>query len=191
MSATITVVTPANLDADDTALHDAIAAISKLFPATQYLVDYTVQVTDGVAAILTWDSSLGVQPTTSEIQSALADIKLSGYKSIQSGLIQAAYQNAAYNTPIAYMGTTFWTDSDSQFKVLGAAWGYGKAGAVPDGFAWWDATGTAVPMTLAQIEGLAQATLAEVEAAFVKRKSLLVAIAAATTIAAVQAVVWS
>jgi hypothetical protein len=184
------VMTPANLSADDTALHDAIAAISNLFPTSKYLIDYTIQVTDGVASILTWNASIGTQPTPDEIQAALTSIQLAGYKQIQTSNIQAAYENAAYNTPIPYMGTTFWTDSDSQFKLLGAAWGYGKASAVPDGFAWWDATGTAVPMTLAQLEGLAQATLAEVEAAFIKRKTLLASIAAATTVAEVQAVVW-
>lgn len=185
------IMNPAKMAAADTALHDAIAAIASLFPAAQYSIDYTVQVTDSVAAILTWNAAIGTQPTTDQIQSVLTGIKLSGYKQSQSNAIQAAYQNAAYNTPVAYMGTTFWTDSDSQFKVLGAAWGYGKAGSVPDGFAWWDATGNGVPMTLPQLEGLAQATLAAVEAAFLKRKTYLAAIAAATTVAAVQAVTWT
>jgi len=179
------------MTADDTALHDTIAAVSSLFPSAQYSTDYTVKVTDGAAAILTWNAAIGTQPTAAQIQSALDAIKLSAYKQTQSSAIQADYQNAAYNTPIAYMGTTFWTDSDSQFKVLGSAWGYGKVGAVPDGFAWWDATGNPVPMTLDQLEGLAQATLVEVEAAFVKRKTLLADIAAATTVAEVQAVAWS
>jgi len=171
--------------------HDMIAAIEVLYPKVQYSIDYTIQETAGLPALSQWDSSLGAQPTQEQIQTALDAVQLSGYKQLQSTVIQASYQNAAYNTPIPYMGSTFWTDSDSQFKVLGAAWGYGKAGAVPDGFAWWDATGAAVPMTLVQLEGLAQATLAEVEDAFIKRKTLLASITAATTVAEVQSVVWS
>lgn len=178
------------LTADDTVLHDTIAAVSSLFPAAQYTIDYTVQVTSGVASLLTWNATLGTQPTADEIQAALASVKFAAYKQIQASTIQVSYQNAAYNTPIPYMGTTFWTDSDSQFKLLGAAWGYGKAGAVPDGFAWWDATGAAVPMTLDQLEGLATATLDAVNTAFVKRKTLLAAVAAATTVTAVQAITW-
>lgn len=191
MSTTVTVMNPATMSADDTALHNTITAVSSLFPTARYSIDYTIQVTDGVASILTWNAAIGNQPTVDEIQSALASVQLAGYKQLQSNAIQASYQNAAYNTPIAYMGTTFWTDSDSQFKLLGAAWGYGKTGSVPDGFAWWDATGAGVPMTLTQLEGLAQATLAESEAAFVKRKTLLATITAATTVADVQSVVWT
>lgn len=188
---TYTIMTPATMTADDTALHDAIAGVASLFPAAQYSIDYTLQVTNGVATVATWNAAVGTQPNADEIQAALTSVKLAGYKQLQSNVIQAAYQNAAYNTPIAYMGTTFWTDSDSQFKLLGAAWGYGKTGSVPDGFAWWDATGAGVPMTLDQLEGLAQATLGAVNAAFVKRKTYLATITAATTVAEVQTVVWS
>jgi hypothetical protein len=171
--------------------NDMIAAIASLFPTAQYTVDFTIKVANNVATLLTWNNALGTQPTDAVMASALAAIQLNSYKGIQSATIESSYQNAALNTPIAYMGTTFWTDADSQFKLLAAAWGFDKLGAVPAGFAWWDSTGAAVPMTLAQLDGLALATLNAGNATFIKRKTYLATIAAATTVAAVQAVVWA
>ena len=171
--------------------NDMIAAVGALVPAAHYSIDFTIKVDNNVASLLTWNNTLGAQPTDDVLTSALAAIQLSGYKGIQSAAIETAYQTASTNTPIAYMGTTFFTDADSQFKLLGAAWGFDKAGGVPAGFAWWDSNGAAVPMTLAQLDGLALAVLNEVNTAFTKRKTYLAAIVTASTIADVQAVVWA
>lgn len=116
--------------------------------------------------------------------------QLAAAQQAQSSSIEAAYEHATREVPIAYMDTTFFTDDRSQFLLLGAAWGYTRAGAVPDGFTWWDSKGNAVAMTLEQLEGLAQAVLTMMQTAFTKRKQLLAAIGAATTVAEVQAVGW-
>lgn len=124
-----------------------------------------------------------------QVQKTAAQLLVAA-QTAQSAIIEAAYQNATSVQPMPYMGTTFFTDAESKFMQLGAAWGYTHAGAVPDGFTWWDSKGNAVPMTLVQLQGLATATLAMVNDNFGKRKNLLAQIAAATTVDLVTAVVW-
>jgi hypothetical protein len=88
------------------------------------------------------------------------------------------------------MATTFWTDQNSQSLLMGAMIGYSQLGSTPEGFLWWDSTNTGVPMTLAQLQGLYQAIMQRINTNFVKRKQLLAVVAAATTIDAVQVVMW-
>jgi hypothetical protein len=88
------------------------------------------------------------------------------------------------------MGSTFWTDQNSQSLLMGAVVGYGMSGGTPEGFLWWSATNTGVPMTLADLQGLYQSIMLRINANFVKRKDLLAAVSAATTVPDVQAVVW-
>ena len=71
-----------------------------------------------------------------------------------------------------------------------ATQGYQIAGATPDGFYWKASDNTQVPFTLADLQGLYQAILAQGWAAFQKRTTLKAQISAATTVAAVQAVNW-
>jgi hypothetical protein len=115
---------------------------------------------------------------------------LASAQTIQSATIESSYQDAIYNQPISYMDTTFWTDQNSQSMLMGAVVGFQMDGGVPAGFSWWDSTSTAIPMTLAQLQGLYQAILGRFNACFVKRKTLLAQIEAATTVAAVEAIVW-
>lgn len=123
-----------------------------------------------------------VPPTPAEL--------LSAAMTAQSNAIEAAYQNATFSTAIAYMSTTFWADQNSQNMLMGALLVFNSLGGVPSGFQWWDATNTGVAMTLAQLQGLAQAILARVNTNFARRKALLAEIAAAASVAAVQAIVW-
>lgn len=115
---------------------------------------------------------------------------LAAAKTAQNNAIEAAYQNATFATAIPYKGATFWTDSDSQSKIMGLMVVYGKAAALPDGFLFWDATNHGVPMTYADMEGLAMAIAKRENTNFVRRKTLLAQIQTATTVAEVQAVVW-
>ena len=69
----------------------------------------------------------------------------------QKAVIADAFKNATYNVPISYMGTTFFTDQNSQTMLSGALTVLNPIGSTPAGFSWWDATDTAVPMTLAQL----------------------------------------
>lgn len=103
----------------------------------------------------------------------------------QLALLATAYA-AAIQQPVAYLDTLFQADEASQIvltKVL-------VVGAVPDGFFWLDANNQPVPMTFAQLQGLAAAMLAQGQAAFAKLQQLKSAVRAAATIDAVAAVVW-
>jgi hypothetical protein len=126
---------------------------------------------------------VAVVPTAAEL--------LAAAQTAQAAEIEASYQNATFQTPIDYMAATFWTDQNSQSLLMGAVVGYGMAGGTPDGFLWWSATNTGVPMTLADLQGLYQAIMVRINDNFVKRKALLASVTAATTVTEVQAVVWS
>jgi hypothetical protein len=90
--------------------------------------------------------------------------------------------NASNQNNIAYMGTTFQADYKSQdmiSKVL-------TAGAVPSDFYWLDSTNTKIPMTYAQLQGLALILLERNQVNFNNLQTQKVAINTATTVAQVQ-----
>ncbi|HQS59615.1 MAG TPA: DUF4376 domain-containing protein [Gallionellaceae bacterium] len=94
--------------------------------------------------------------------------------------------SAAIQLPVSYMGTTFQADESSQnvlTKVL-------VAGAVPAGFFWVDANNAQVPMTFAQLQGLAGAMLTQGQTAFAHLQAQKTAVKAAATETEVQAIVW-
>ncbi len=101
------------------------------------------------------------------------------------GTLYAAY-NAAIQLPVAYMATTFQADNASQDVLTKCL----VADSVPTGFYWLDANNAQVPMTFAQLQGLAGVMLAQGQAAFAKLQAKKTAVRDATTVAAVQAVVW-
>ena len=104
-------------------------------------------------------------------------------KTTQIATLEAAY-NAAIQLPVAYMATTFQADSASQDILTKCL----VAGSVPAGFYWLDATNVQVPMTFAQLQGLAGVMLIQRQAAFTKLQTKKTAVRGATTVAAVQAV---
>ncbi len=136
---------------------------------------------DGTVAYeYTWDGAQvqpPAAPTLAEAQAA------------QSALVDKAYA-AAIQQPVAYLGTTFQADTGSQTVLTQTVAGYTAAGAVPAGFWWLDANNNAVAMTLAQLQGLAAAMLAQGWTAFQHRVAQKKAIAAATSVATVQAITW-
>jgi hypothetical protein len=114
---------------------------------------------------------------------------LADAKAAQIAILTAAY-NTAIQQPVAYMSTTFQADADSQTKVISVLAAMTPAGATPAGFYWVDAANTHIPMTLAQVQGLAQAMMAQGWAAFQQLQTRKASVNAATTIDVVQAVVW-
>ena len=146
--------------------------------------DYTSPVPSLVAfpakpnAYYTWD-----WPTKTWILPANA---LAQAQADQVKTVTATY-SAAIQAPVSYMATTFQADAGSQAalnKVLTAA-----NGTVPAGFYWVDANNNQVQMTFAQLQGLASAMWAQGWTAFQELQTKKASIAAATTIAAVQAIV--
>jgi len=120
-------------------------------------------------------------------------VALNGLASVQQTQIQTlqtAYQ-AALQVPIAYMGTTFEADASSQIVVAHSITVYTVEGATPPGFYFVDTNNNQVPMTLAQLQGLGSAIAASYWTVFQKWTTLKAQVLAATTLAEVQAVVWS
>lgn len=78
----------------------------------------------------------------------------------------------------------------SQAVLLKAYTGYAIAGATPQGFFWKSEDNTQVEFTLADLGGLYLAMQEQGNAAFRQRETLKAAINAATTVAAVEAILW-
>jgi hypothetical protein len=95
-----------------------------------------------------------------------------------------SYQ-AAIQQNVAYSGTTFQADTASQQALTAAL----AAGAVPAGFAWLDANNVWVPMTYAQLQGLAGVMLAQGFTAFQRLQTRKTATRAALTVEEVDAVI--
>jgi hypothetical protein len=130
-------------------------------------------------------------------------ITLAQVQASQSAVIDAAYE-AAVQQPVSFttvggVTQTFQADPASQTLLVQSTQGYTIAGAVPAGFYWKAADNTAVTFTLADLQGLYSATLAQGWAAFQKRSALKQQIAAVTVgngtvaqaIVTVQAIVWN
>ncbi|CAN0620569.1 DUF4376 domain-containing protein [Burkholderia multivorans] len=112
----------------------------------------------------------------------------------QAATLSSAYQ-AAVQVDVSYTSAggvtkTFQASSNSQSTLLVATTGYNLAGETPAGFYWVAADNTQVPFTLVDLKGLYAVMLAQGNAAFNKLQSLKSEVRAATTVAAVQAVVW-
>lgn len=103
--------------------------------------------------------------------------------------LDAAY-DAAVQQPVAYMGTTFQADYASQEILTKTLTSLNPVGGVPQGFAWWDAENNAVPMTLAELNGLAMAMLTQGWAAFQHKQAKKATVRDAQTVEAANSVVW-
>ncbi len=158
------------------------------------------QLTFDPAVILrtTDNAFIPVAPGNSDYQAYLAwvaagntpaPIPLAQAKAQQLALLQTAY-DAARQVPVSYMSTTFQADDYSQTTLNKTLACLTPAGATPAGFYWVDANNVPVTMTLAQLQGLAQAMFATGWAAFQHLQALKGAVNAATTVAQVQAVTW-
>ncbi len=168
-----------------------VQVLQVLFPAMlQGANGYTIAVdSSGNASILLWNNALGVQPTVAQLTAELAALQLAQAKQAQLAILGAAYQ-AAMSAPISYMGTTFANDPAHQQVLSRAVQAFTLAGAVPSGFFVPDINNVKVSMTLAQLQGMVPVVSAAEWAATQTWVSVQEQVAAATTISAVQAVVW-
>ena len=107
----------------------------------------------------------------------------------QSALIEAAFHSAK-GADIAYMSTMFQGDRQSGDVLIESLLNLNAKGATPSGFAWWDSYNNAVPMNLAQLQGLADALWQRGLSYFVHKRTQKNAIMTATTVASVQSIIW-
>ena len=165
-----------------------INTITYLYPNAIVNDDFQLQ-DDGQGAYISfWNTDkLGAQPTITDLSNAEAEATLAITKAKQKFIIETAYQTAI-TAPVAYMATTFQADDASQDILVKVLLGMQVAGATPAGFAWMDANNVAVPMTLADLQGLYGAILTRGQVEFTKKIIAKQAVDAATTSAAVQAV---
>ena len=105
----------------------------------------------------------------------------------QLTLMDSSYASAV-TAPIAYMTTTFQADQASQDLIASVLTAAG--GALPEGFAWYDVNNAPVTMTFADLQGLAASILGRGQPLFIHKQTQKAAIRAATTVVAVQAIVW-
>lgn len=173
-------------------LNDIQTAISILFPTAHSGNDYTLTTdTSGNTTIHTWNNSLGAQPTDVQITTAVAANQLAAAKLAQVQALSVPF-NAAYSGNVTYMSATFPADDNTKLLLdFAQAIGIADGNSLPDSFAVLDINGSPVTMTYAQLNGLISAIGHQSLAAFAKFAGLKAQIAAATTIADVQAVVWS
>lgn len=148
--------------------------ITKMFNPALVWVECTVVI--GIAVGWTYAKSTFATP---------AAPPLAQVQAAQIAILTASY-NAEIQLPVSYMATTFQADSGSQDTLTKCL----VPGAVSADFGWWDVNNVKVPMTFTQLQGLAGAMLVQGQAAFVKLQTLKAQVRSATTIAAVQAVVW-
>lgn len=170
---------PPAIQVDAVAVFDAVANKWAVMPDLRGQTFYD-QVSGGPLVI----DALGAAPS-GYAAAKPAMILIAEAQSDQLAALTTAY-SAAIQMPVAYMSTTFQADESSQLVLTKAL----VAGSVPAGFFWMDEGNTQVPMTFAQLKGLAGAMLIQGQAAFVRLQTLKDQVRAAATVADVQAVVW-
>jgi hypothetical protein len=150
-------------------------------PGSDYLIEVTAA---------QWAARNGAQwQVRDRLLEQVPGITLAQAQAAQLALIDAAYEHA-YQIPVAYLGTTFDADTESQSTLTKTLAALTPTGSTPAGFYWQDSNNTQVSMTLAALQGLAAAMMTQGWAAFQHRQAQKAAIRAAATVAAVQEIIW-
>jgi hypothetical protein len=166
---------------------------------TGYTPDGTIPadaIACSAAQVANWQSlSVDLSTTPPSIVSAPASVLLAQAQQAQIATLTAAYQTAIVQ-PVSYTSKggvtkTYQADPQSLSNLQNTLLGLQVAGATPSGFYWVAADNAQVPFIYADLQALAAALLAQGWAAFQKLQTLKAEVNAATTVSAVQAVVWS
>ena len=115
-------------------------------------------------------------------------------QSAKIAMLAQAYQ-AAIQQPVSYTSKggitkTYQADPPSVSNLQNAILGMQAAAATPSSFYWMSADNTQVPFAFADLQALAAAFLAQGWAEFQHLQTLKAEVLAATTVSAVQAIVW-
>jgi len=168
--------------------------VQAIYPAAIYPANYSAVVDgSGNATIGLWNNAIGVQPTAAQLTAQLAAMQLAQAQSTQIALLTAAYTTARYGTPVSLVsGATtlsFPTDTLTQSNIMGYLVAFTSANA-PAAMPLQDASEKVQTLTYAQLQSLAQAMATQSMTAWQTVQGLAAQVMAATTVAAVQAVVW-
>jgi len=109
-------------------------------------------------------------------------------RTVQLNLIKQGFNNQAYGL-VSFKGTTFQADEESRARLLStlAAW---TATTLPTGFFWVDSLNNQVPMTYTDLQNLLAAGATQFFTAFQRLQTLKGQINSATTVSAVNLVIW-
>lgn len=173
--------------------------LSIQYPGSMNVRDYTVAVdSSGNATISLWNNALGTQPTPTQLAAELATLQLQQAQQAQIALIAQA-SNAAQTTGFsssalgsAYTYPSGLQDQANLTACIVASLMPGNASTWTVLFWCTSSAGVSnfVAHTAAQIQKVGQDALTAIMTIKQKQLTLTQQILAATTIAAVQAVVW-
>lgn len=179
--------------------NDLFNAVASLRPGAKF----SVRDDDEDIPHLEWDASnVALAPSDSDIAAEVARLASlqvwPGCKpqlqAAQIGLLAGGYA-AAIAQPVAFttaasVTKTFQADPASIQNLSSMLAAFTPAGAAPSGFYWVAADNTQVPFTLADMQGLAKTIGNQGWAAFQNLQARKAAVLAASSSAAIAAVVW-
>lgn len=134
-------------------------------------------------------------PTLYQVVGGQIVESLTAAQSAQIALLQSSAQKAE-QAPLTYttsggVTATFLMTPHQWTKFMGAYTKYVvKGDTFPSGYSFFDQNGKPVPVTVADISGIFDAGMAQIEGAMSKLSSLVAQVEAATTVSDVQAVNW-
>jgi hypothetical protein len=170
--------------------------VQAIYPAAIYPANYSATVdTSGNATINLWNNAIGVQPTAAQLTAQLAAMQLAQAQTAQTAVLTAAYTTARYGTPVSLASgspattLSFPTDTLTQSNIMGYLVAFTAANA-PAQMPLQDASGNVQMLTYAQLQTLAQSMATQSMTAWQTLQGLITQVLAATTVAAVQAIVW-
>jgi hypothetical protein len=176
--------------------NDLQAAIAYIYPAVKYPGSYTmvVDVTNN-ATIGLWDNTVGIQPTVDQLAAASLALQLNPAKLTQIATLETAYATARYGTPVtitsaASASLTFPTDTYTQSNVIGYLVAYDATDWPSTNVPLQDASGAIQMLAFADMKLLAKTIADSSMTVWQHLMTLLGQVEAATTVAAVQAIVW-
>ena len=120
---------------------------------------------------------------------------LAAAQSAQIALLQSSAQKAE-QAPLTYttaggVTATFLMSPHQWTKFMGAYTKYVvKGDALPSGYSFFDQNGKSVAVTVADISGIFDAGMSQIDGAMVKLAGLIAQVEVATTVSDVQAVTW-
>lgn len=156
-----------------------------------------VQITDARHAALFDDVTKVITADANGLPVAVSRESLMSLAQVQDAQISDLYDAyaAAIAQPVSFTSKagvvkTYQADPDSANKLGQMLLAYLGAQATPAGFYWLSADNTQVPFSYADLQGLAADMGAQGFAAFAHLQTLKAEVRAATTAAAVSAIVW-
>lgn len=175
---------------------DLLAAITYLCPTAVLSTNYGISADpDDNATIAHWHSSLGTQPTTDQLTAASAAVTLNAARKAKMSSLMASYNAARYGTPVTVTlasgaSVSVPTSQTTQMDLMGYRCTYDATDWPSAGVPLQVGDGTVHMVTYADVKAIAVAIAVASQPAWQKLNTLSAQVSAATTLDAVNAVVW-